>query len=519
MSFRCPLCLKLLNEREQMTRYCTEHPDRDETFPCFPHLLPHKIFCTADDCGSADEIERGVFLRHTGCEEHNPFWDGNKVVVPGHADASQGAFSLDFGTGVDKSHRVQHWLLAVLRDLPGDKPEMWFPLMLLRATGERNGRARVGRFIELAGAQAAGKTILAVQAMSPHGYAGGYVDVGNFIFSRREGDLSDPRFRAFIETLHLSSLLQNSDHEIFVPRGTPPGPRNLKVAFFRPTDGLWMPLSESERNLKGHAKRLFKLFVRGAHKFLVVELHASFREITGAQSHRPYRHTLAFYDKSGEAEENEDIMRDTLDKVAVVVNAAEIFGLKTEPVPAAAAETTNNVLEGIEDEIDTTKDPAGKTKPQRRATEKSIKVAVQRLRKAAERKQLCYLVVTQLDLVKKEIGDKDWPIVEELAGDLTRIGRDRGVFRRTLAGLLPPRPSTAQRLVEKWLGPRPVGNRKQLKERLKDVEEIFFVWTEDLPTSRTPTEQARLPVSRGLAKFACRCLDITWDQIDRGDRG
>lgn len=490
MSYRCPLCLKPLTEKERLTRHCTYHPARDETFNCYAYALPNKIFCPIAECKSVDEIASGVFLRHVGCEETSPFWDGKELNIPGEAHEGRIPVSLDFGTGIERSVYVQHWLIGVLRDLPRMGSEMWFPLMLLRATGESSGLSRVGRFIELAGARAAGKTVLALQAMSPHGHASGHVEVDNFIFTRRPQEGSAGRtYRSFLEILHLSNLLQHSNHHLFSPDGTPPGTRNMRVAFYRPTEEFGLQLNDNERNVAGYLKRMFQMGVRATDRFFRVDLHASFKEIFGSQGFRPYWYTLAFYDKSGEAEENEDIMRDTLDKVAVVVNATEIFGIVM------------------------TDDPKTGEKYEK---EKSIEVAVQRLRKAVARKQLCYLVITQLDLVKDRISERDWATVERLADGTTDIGRDRGILRRTWCRLVPPRTSTARQLLETWLGPQPTGNRRQLKERLKDVEEIFFVWTDNFPASRTPTKQTSLPTSHGLTKFVCRCLDIRWDQIGKG---
>jgi hypothetical protein len=480
--------LKPLTEKERLTRHCTYHPDRDDTFNCYAYDLPNKIFCPIAECKSVDEITSGVFLRHVRCEETSPFWDGKELVIPGEAHEGRILVSLDFGTGKDQSIYVRHWLFDVLRDLPRLGPEMWFPLMLLRATGESSGLSRVGRFVELAGAMAAGKTVLALQAMSPNGHAGRHVEVDNFIFTRRPDILAGRTYTSFAEILHLSDLLQRSNLKLFSPAGTPPGTRNMRVAFYRPSEEFGLQLNDGDRNVAGYTKRMFRLGWRKVERFFRDDLPASFKEIFGSQGVHPYWYTLALYDKSGESEEDADIMRDTLDKVAVVVNAAEIFGIKIVEDPKTG---------------------------EKYATEKSIEVAVQRLRRAAERKQLCYLVVTQLDLVENQIGKADWATVRELADGLTNIGRDRGVFRRTWARLVPPRPSPAQQLLESWLGPQPTGNRRQLKERLKDVEEIFFIWTDDFPASRLPTKQDRLPTSHGLAKFVCRCLDIRWNQIGK----
>ncbi|HEY9285112.1 MAG TPA: hypothetical protein VIP46_16790 [Pyrinomonadaceae bacterium] len=518
MSYRCPLCLKPLNERHELTRHCTLHPERDETFDCQPHLLPYKIFCPDADCESPDQIAEGVFLRHAGCEEHNPFWDGRRVDVPGDAHQSRVEFSTDFGTGDFQPIFVQHWLLGRLRNLPGDRPEMWFPLMLLRATGERNGSSRVGRFIELAGARNAGKTILAVQALNPHGYAGGFVDLNDFSFSRRVGEITGYGFRWYVETLHLSSLLSRGVTEIFLPQGTPHGTRNLKVAFFKPAGFGGIDARPSGRGWQERARRVARVAWHGSKRFLKEDVHASFAEIFGSQGFRPYWHTLAFYDKAGEVFEHDDVATDTLDKVAVVVNAAEIFGLDAD-AKAVRQQAATAVLELDEEPTESPEEGKARQPAESHLSEKSIEVAVQRLRKAAERKQVCYLVVTQLDRARRQIGEADWGQVVDLADDLSAVGRDRGSLRKAWTKLFPARSSEARALLEKWLSTHPSGNRRQLKERLKDVEEIFFVWTENLPGSYTPARQEALPRSHGLAKFICRCLDVEWGQIDRGDKG
>lgn len=473
MSYRCPLCLKTLNGRERLTRHCTYHPDRNESFSCQLDTLPYKIFCSDNTCKSVTEIEEGVFLRHEGCEEHNPFWDGQKVTIPGEPHESHVALEIEFD-GKPTPVRVQHWMLATLRRFPEGIREMWFPLMLLRATAERNGSSRVGCFVELAGAQAGGKTILAVQAMNPNACDEGALEINNFIFSR---NLGLNTFEKYIQTLHLSSLLFHARHDLFLPEGTPPGPRNMRVAFIKPAE-LAESLPSGDGSIGDHATRFVNIGMQSVKRFLRNDVSAGFMELFGTQGYRPYWHTLALYDKSGEADKYEHMMTDTLDKVAVVLSAVELF---------------------------------------RTDDDESIGIAFQRIRKAQERKQICYLVITQLDLVKDQIRN-DWARVETIANDLKRIGRDRGVIRKTLGRVFPHKPSPAQSLVESWLKADRAGNRRQLKERLRDLEEIFFVWTEDLPKLKTFARQDTLPTSHGLAKFICRCLDIEWKEIVRANR-
>jgi len=474
MSYRCPLCLKPLNGRERLTRHCTYHPDRTETFTCQLDTLPYKIFCSDITCKSVTEIEEGVFLRHEGCEEHNPFWDGQKVTIAGESHESRMAVPLEMD-GTQHSVYVQHWMLGMLRRMPPNTREMWFPLMLLRATAERNGSSRVGCFVELAGARAGGKTILAIQAMNPNACIEGALEIDNFVFSRNEGQNT---FQRYIETLHLSSLLFRAKHDLFLPEGTPPGPRNLRVAFIKPSE-IGGNLPNGDGSIGDHATRFAKIGYRYFKRLMKNDVSAGFLELFGTQGYRPYWHTLAFYDKSGEADEYEHVMKDTLDKVAVVLSAVSLF---------------------------------------RADDDESIGVAVQRIRKAQERKQTCYLVITQLDLVRDQIGQDDWARVKKIADDLKGIGRDRGAIRKALARVLPHKPSPSQFLVESWLKADRAGNHRLLKERLKDLEEIFFVWTEDLPKLKTFAHQERLPTSHGLAKLICRCLDIEWKEIVRAAR-
>lgn len=511
MNYRCPLCLKPLDGSQKLARHCKLHPDKGKTFKCYPQQMYSNIFCPVADCRAADEIEDGVMLRHVGCEEENPFWDGTRVSIPGEPGQNLAPVVVDFNTGTDRSIQVQHWLIGALRDVPAGTREMWFPLMLLRATAERDGGERVGRLVELSGAHDAGKTILAVQSMVHLGYSppGTRHDVrlNNYIYSRRFGSAQERPFRSFVEILHLNSLLRRNSRNIFLPQGTPFGSRNLRVAFIRPAG---IRLGAGDGTARGRVRQLLKLARRRGLRFLRDEIGKSFGQLFGADETRRYWYTLAFYDKSGEVDENEDVLTDMLDKVAVVVNAVEIFG-GADPPPRTSGESRQPAELRRAGAAPATGAPPP-------VGEKSIETAVQRIDRAIERKQLCYLLITQLDRVKGRMGEDDWREVQRIADDLGDVGRDRGRLAKAWGRLFPRRPSPSRALVEKWLGPDSKGNSGQLRERLKDVEDIFFVWTNDLPGSRVPAPQPALPHSHGLAKFVCRCLDIEWEQINWGTR-
>jgi hypothetical protein len=448
----------------QITRFCTLHPERTETFYCFPEAMQALVFCTERECRCDNSVDEGVFLRHINCKMRNPFWDerAGEVVVPGEADTTRTWATLDFGSGQPKEMWVQHWLVGALRSLPKTDPEMWFPLMLLRATAEMNGKGRTGRLVELVGARESGKTVIAMQAMNYHGYVSinnttDSVDLDNYIFSRNSGNLS---FSIFLETLHLNTLLRRNAKEIFLPRATVNEPGHLKVAFIRPAQNA-SPLALSGQEKSNGLVRSAFSWTFNALKSLKGEMRVAAGQVL--RGSRPFWYTLALYDTAGEASENEDLMPDlaSVDKVAVVVNAAEIFGLLLDK------------------------------------SEKSIEVAVQRIARAKKRGQHCDLILTQMDRARSHLTE-DWKRVEEIANDL-----------------YDDRKRESQALLAKWLSKQPDENKILLGKSLKNVKNIFFVWTENLPTKHAPEQQAVQPCSYGLARFICRSLDIKWEHINQ----
>jgi hypothetical protein len=490
VTYKCPLCLTKLTKREQLARFCTLHKDRPDIFPCVPEAMKTLVFCVERECRCDDSVDEGIFLRHVDCKMRNPFWNESigKVVVPGQPDTTRAQFPLDYGSGTPRPEWVQHWMLGSLRTVPDDAPEMWFPLMMLRATAEKNGRGRTGRLVELAGARESGKTVLAVQAMNHHGYVPASnttdsVDLHNYIFSRNSGEET---FRIFLETLRLNTLLRLNAKEVYLPRPTLNEPGHLKAVFIRPAPNSH-PSTSTEREKSDGLLRVAASLAIGFLRRLTGEVRVAAGQVLSGD--RPFWYTLVLYDTSGEASENEDLMPDlaAVDKVAVVVNAAEIFGL------------------GVG------------------GSEKSIEVAVQRIARAKKRGQHCDLILTQMDRLKPpldtwgqtndsvDLGDRppeqtrssvsaaDWQKIVEVAGDLNT-----------------DRKKESQALLTKWLGEWPNENKVLLRKSLKNVKQIFFVWTENLPQRHVPSEQAAQPYSYGLAKFICRCLDIKWENINQG---
>ena len=479
MSYKCPLCLTPLTSEVSLERYCVKHPRSSKVFACGGRKLRLEIYCAerGDNCN--ETTEDGVFFRHIGCPYKNPFWNKEKdiVEVPVEPEATAAVFHLDFGVGLDVTVPVQHWLLGVLALLPRSVPEMWFPAMLLRATAETNSlRQRVGVLVELAGAKESGKTILAMMSLNSRGYAlhngsSLEVELRDFIYSSHT---TQGQLNRYIETLHLSTLLRDSQPRgLFLPQGTFKG-RNIKVSFIKPSRHWQVPVDDDLSEDYALPKRvaLKALFaVPNLIKGFVSETALVFWQITHKATHYPFWYTVVLYDTAGEANEGRDLQRElhAIDKVAIVVNATEIFGPSQEGAGGGIS-----------------------------INEQSLKTACERIKTGIDRKQKLYLVITQMDRIRKQIND-DWQQVETIADSIGSRKYNR----------------EAKDLLRKWLAQSQSTHAADLKNRLRNVTSVFFVWTEDLPSSTAPANQARLPRSKGLAKFMCDCLGVKTDQIVR----
>jgi hypothetical protein len=465
-------------------------------FNCDPRTLGAEIYCSVrgDDCN--ETTNDGVFFRHIECQHKNPFWNPTKSVVevPGRAEETSVVFQLDFSLNRDQAIKVQHWLLGVLRLVPQESPEMWFPAMLLRATAETSSLwKRVGVLVELAGAREAGKTILAMMSMNKHGYtfvngSSHEVQVRDFTYSshKNEGEL-----RRFIETLHLSTLLDDGRRSgLFLPQGTYRS-RNLKVAFIKPSRNWQVPTEDNVDDDLGWPKKITMkaLFtVPNLVKGFFNQTVLVFWQVLRTSNNYPFWYTVVFYDTAGEANEDKDMQRElaAIDKVAILVNAGEIFGAAKEDGVADKKSSASDEVEE-NDNSDTEDAIEGQ----------SIRTACDRIAKGVDRKQKLYLVVTQMDRIKELIKD-DWERVEIIADGIgsKKLNRE------------------AKDLFIKWLSRSPAQNANDLRNKLRFVKGVFFVWTEALPKSYAPAgRQSQMPQSRGLAKFICDCLDVKMSQI------
>jgi len=458
-----------LTEASQLVRACLDHPNI-EPFTITIHDdeegLPDTVYCSGGNGGCNNSIYPGVFLRHVGCHAHNPYWDGRTVNIPGTDSTTTYQFATPEG---QKNILVTHWEIGMMRTIPAAQ-EMWFPLMLLRATSEtlnnQSGK-RIGVLVELAGSAQVGKTILAMQSMEYEGYVaedngqGRHIEVKDFMFSR----LPPGRTAAtnpLLANLYLSSLMRLNKKGLhgFAPTLKLPG--DVKAAFIQPASsgGRKLPLDST-----GSEPRKSRI---GAIAKIVIDILIGIKDIFWSHRSSGFWYTVILYDIAGEAfivgDPTTDAIERAVDKVAVLVDATEIFN-----------------FQGDGD---------------------SVAMANEQIGKAAARNLPHCLVVTKVDLVMQMLLPEDQVKVKKFAEDLS------GEYKEE-----------TRELLKKWLSQGTAdANIRQLNNRIDKVDRVFLIWTENLPTSNeqgTVQTSSEQPRSYGLARFICWCLEIPWTALNR----
>lgn len=453
-----------LDGAQQLERFCTEHDsatkiDTKAVFKCTETGFGTKIYCRKCAEVSGRSITDGVFLRHVGCPAKNPFWDSaqKKVIIDGKSNESFVKINTDFASGNTRQLVARHWIIGILRKFPDNREEMWFPQMMLRSTCETDGLwQRTGAMLELVGPADSGKSVLAFQASNYNGYnlsdaQGAGFGLNNFIYSRTPETASQKN--RYLETLHLATLLHDNNLELYRLQGTDPEPGHLKVCFLKPADRQVLQKQQTANSTLGKTLGWTgQQFFNGA-KWLTRSIFSS--------SQFPFWYTLIFYDSAGELYEKEHQRTElaAIEKVVILINAAEIFGLQK--------------------------------------SEESLRIAWQRIEHGIERGKDCFLVVTQLDRAREITGEEEWQQIQRIADDLDfKSSRD------------------AKKLLKKWLGRAPESRNKQrLRQNLSKVNQVFFIWTDDLPNSFEPARQTQMPTSHGIAKFVCACLGVKWSNL------
>ncbi len=441
MTYRCPMCLHPLDFDSRLYRLCPGHNEFEGTEATFegPFRFQgidncyHREEGTGERCKQNHRVQSPlVWLCHEGCPIQSPFWDGTarQLTFP------KGDFTLLVpSAGGTKSQKVNHWQLRVFelqRALTtrfphlASRSEMWFPLALLRATGDEDG-TRCGAIVELSGSADVGKTVLAMQAMDWDGYVPAnlknlkrqlkrHIDVSGFLAIPAEAGVATV-YEEFLRWLHLQTLL-SSNHA--PPPGLWGGTKRIhgqvKAAFFRPGRP---PKSESE---SGFRQVLLGLWSE------LVQLVSADEEAYN---------TVIFYDTAGEMtdEANHNYLMQldqAADVVAVLIDAND---LTTSP---------HKSLEGAIRRLDELRQPGN---PDRR----------------------CCLIVTKIDQV---------------------LGTRRAEYQACLEAAENPTVNTEHFRKQLLLWLDRAGNdrcsRLASLVRSEDslVNEVFFVWTNDWGTDR-----------------------------------
>lgn len=465
MGYKCPLCLKDLTGDEKLSRFCIQHGTSEEFI--FAESR-EKMFCPEPDGSCNDLIETGVFLRHLGCPAENPFWDQTSKRVQIATDNSSTIRHTITTANGPQDVQVTHWEIAMLQSVPTDAKEMWFPLMLLRATAEERNGKRIGALVELAGAREVGKTVLALQAMDYQGYiplgGSGHIGVKDYIFSRRlEGGTGNP----LLDKLYLRHLME-TNKAFVIPQGTIRGAHDLKVVFITPSayskpEGRDRQVEPSESaGAHGWLNKIANSIKHDWH-LLKEDLKRLLLPVYQPGAERSFRYTVAFYDTAGEEAEKEDLILQRLehavDRVAVLIAADDIF---------------------------------------QASSGQSLQVALQRINRLSDQKLLnrC-LVVTKVDCIMNQLPPEEKEKVRRIAGDLEQN---------------PEQDEEAHNLLIGWLKQK---GHQELANKLAEFK-VFFVWTEGLPEAGEG--EGVVPYSWGLAKFICWCLGITWPMINLKSR-
>ena len=467
MPQKCPLCLKVLDQSELLVRFCTTHRTT-QTFNCVDN--PDAIFCPAKNGRCNESPDSGVFLRHKGCEAKNPFWDKTKGLFelpgddsPSFRNSSTVPHKVSTSAGVSDVE-VFHWQIGMLRAVPSDSEEMWFPLMLLRATIEVDQRRRIGVLVELAGAKRVGKTVVAVQAMDSKGYVsnetnGRSLTLKDYVYSRRPENVT---IAPLIEMFYLRDIMARN--HAFDPNalGTRPEPGDLKVVFFEPSGGSKSKDALTNGNLSGRLRGFGGDIWWQIKDLLGISPHPS-----ATSSNHPYWYTVIFYDTAGElAQRGSQVLsriEEAVEKAAVFVNAVELF------------------------------DPSHDTS----SHDSSITVAKRRLEALRGKKHVeCCLILTQLDLVWGKIAKEDQEKIERIA---------------KAVDFNPTDDKEARKVLIKWLRSSQDHNVRSLDRFIKGVK-VFFVWTVGIPTDEEKYKGAHT-YSYGLARFICWCLGSQWSEI------
>jgi hypothetical protein len=347
MPYRCPLCLEELGSKNSLISYCSVC-DRAEEFKFIPDSLASKLRCRKAKCLANRSITNGIFLAHVDCKATNPFWDEdeNQISVP--PDTLDGKkITLQFTKGAKSfvhwqinllnktsksghqytSRRSENGAVQTQKKLISQIREMWFPAILLRATGEKRtvaaGKKRFGQVVSLVGVKSAGKTILALQALDKQGYLGYHtvekIDIEDYVYSHhKKGETVQPIF----DLLRIRSQMERDDHPFYMPLPNTRASTNLYSVFFSPTEKALRAAPAVVEQTNKEKVGLLEQFKKLNKK---IDEWIGTSDSTG----KPFYFTLALYDVAGEDYENGvdaiEYLQNKTDKIALVIDATHLI--------------------------------------------------------------------------------------------------------------------------------------------------------------------------------------------------
>lgn len=469
MAYKCPLCLKMLNQNDELYRFCYQC-ETTRIFKFSEINLNNNITCSKKECRKSLKIVEEIFFAHKNCEKINPFWDGSNLNVPPNTNLDGNKISLPFQYG-EKS--FQHWQIKLLTKLKETKStvketaqnvseikEMWFPGMLLRATNEKRNGKRIGQIVSLIGTLKAGKTILALQTLDDEGYVSPHskerIELVDYIFSQaRRGLAIQPIF----DLLRTRSQMKRNS-AFFKPLPTTRENLNLYAVFFKP---MAEPEGNKEKQPKAE-KALSWGFISGAIK-------DAFKEEDSSQ---PFFYTLALYDVAGEDVANEvnhiDKIKQQADKIALVIDSTDLLENNGNP----------NWGDNLADTLETL-----------------------RSLKSNPEKPFC-VIFTKIDIFFQKLSSINFT---DLEGFKKRLFEGN---QKSIKEFLQARQPKIINIVNEHLNPT-LGHLFRELLSLTENNPIFFIETS--PLSENAVEHQTQPLSKGLDTFVCWALEISKSEI------
>ncbi len=318
MPLRCPLCWRVLDDRESLKVLCWEHAHKRGVQPAVScgRDFAHHIKCGEPWCRSHRQIgNMGLFVAHVGCDARLK-WSGVSLPLA-YTDPDNPAAG---------PQPIRHWEASFLEHVvqswgqggpaPTGDEEMWFPFPLLLATSPALSRRR-SACVELSGPRAVGKTVLAIQALDREGYipqgSRRFVEVQDYIWASHS-------FDDLLRLLLVRSQMLFNQAPTVVPNPTPRLSRTVKAVFLRPIP-RWQLVWRAGR---GRIWPTAWALARDLASFG----YALWRNLIGLAANR---HCVVFVDTAGELSETPvdpymKLLDGTLDAVCVLVDAREIWG-------------------------------------------------------------------------------------------------------------------------------------------------------------------------------------------------